>query len=379
MAGSAASTGSDQETVPPAPAQPYAAAPVVAAPVAAAPVVAAPVVARPAPSHGCSPLNPAARSPCGDAGVPAAAPAQTELSAVPASARRRRRSCRACRLRPRRRASQWCPGRCAHAHHHRHGRASAQLPNSRRGRVAPPPGGAMLAPHDRRPTAPEQRRHGGGCRPFAALADDELAVAPLSALGGGPPPPFDDILAVPAAAPDAADAAPPPSPRGAGDGATPARQVLVLIAIHSAGPGLFRHDVPFFPMTLPRCVQSECCLCQGEGLENLDLLSGSPFPSSKFCSRSDEVSVLMMIRSRPKTSLFRSCRASDDAPFALAPPPVGPAPAADAWFFSRDVDVLLLLQRLKLMLAPPRPSRVVVRRLSPPPACRCGRPQSRSS
>ena len=89
-------------------------------------------------------------------------------------------------------------------------------------------------------------------------------------------------------------------------------------------------------------------------------------PSSKFCSRSDEVSVLMMIRSRSETFLFRSCRACPTTLRSLLlHTPVGPAPAADAWFFSRDVDVLLLLQRLKLMIAPPCPSRVVVRRLSP--------------
>ena len=74
----------------------------------------------------------------------------------------------------------------------------------------------------------------------------------------------------------------------------------------------------------------------------------------------------MMIRSRSKTFLFRSCRASDDALCSLLlHTPVGLARAADAWFFSRDVDVLLLLQRLKLMIAPLRTYRVAARRLPP--------------
>ena len=101
----------------------------------------------------------------------------------------------------------------------------------------------------------------------------------------------------------------------------------------------------------------------------LDLFSSALqwFPhlrSSALCS--DEVSVLMMIRSRSETFLFRSCCACPTTLRSLLlHTPVGPAPAADAWFFSRDVDVLLLLQRLKLMIAPLRTYRVAARRLSP--------------
>ena len=99
----------------------------------------------------------------------------------------------------------------------------------------------------------------------------------------------------------------------------------------------------------------------------LDLFSSALqwFPhlrSSALCS--DEVSVLMI--SRSETFLFRSCCACPTTLRSLLlHTPVGPAPAADAWFFSRDVDVLLLLQRLKLMIAPLRTYRVAARRCSP--------------
>ena len=231
VAGSAASTGSDQETVPPAPAQPYAAAPVVAAPVAAAPVVAAPVVARPAPSHGCSPLNPAALL-----AVPATAPApppaaapftQTELLAVPASAP----VVGDVPVAP----AAFVPGAALPSGvpggaptRITTGTAAPQLnfPTPGVAELAATADGGAYVSHfmTDAPTAPLPAATAEAPPPpaLAALADDELAVAPLSALGGGPPPPFDAILAVPAAAPDAADAAAAVAAGGAGDGATPA-------------------------------------------------------------------------------------------------------------------------------------------------------------
>ena len=215
-----------------APAQPYAAAPVVAAPVAAAPVVAAPVVARPAPSHGCSPLNPAALL-----AVPATAPApppaaapftQTELLAVPASAP----VVGDVPVAP----AAFVPGAALPSGvpggaptRITTGTAAPQLnfPTPGVAELAATADGGAYVSHFMAgvPTAPLPAAASEAPPPpaLAALADDELAVAPLSALGGGPPPPFDDILAVPAAAPDAADAAAAAvAAGGAGDGATPA-------------------------------------------------------------------------------------------------------------------------------------------------------------
>ena len=216
VAGSAASTGSDQETVPPAPAPPYAAAaPVVAAPVAAAPVVAAPVVARRRRRTAARRSTPRLCSPCRRRRRrrPAAAPfPQTELLAVPA-----------------------CP---------------FALPSS--GDVPVAPAAFLSAEAPPPPALARARRRRARC---GAVERARRRAAP----------PFDDILAVPAAAPTP-PMPPPPSPQAARATARRRREVksLVLIAISlKQSPGLFRATyVLFFPDdSTPMWCNPECCLC----------------------------------------------------------------------------------------------------------------------